>query len=59
MQRTYLLSTDFKITSITEYATQFKINPLYTILNSLEIFTTSFSAVGIPMMITSIHIFTN
>ena len=32
MQRSYLLSIDFKVTSITEWAAQLKINPLYAIL---------------------------
>ena len=32
MQRSYLLSIDFKVTSITDWAAQLKINPLYAIL---------------------------
>ena len=33
MQRSYLLSIDFKVDSITDWATQLKINPLYAILS--------------------------
>ena len=36
MQRSYLLSIDFKVTSITEWAAQVKINPLYAILSGFE-----------------------
>ena len=36
MQRSYLLSIDFKVTSITDRATQLKINPLYAILSVFE-----------------------
>ena len=36
MQRSYLLSIDFKVTSITEWAAQLKINPLYAILSGFE-----------------------
>lgn len=36
MQRSYLLSIDFKVTSITEWAAQLKINPLYAILSGVE-----------------------
>ena len=32
MQRSYLLSIDFKVTSLTEWAAQLKMNPLYAIL---------------------------
>ena len=34
MQRSYLLSIDFKVTSITDWVAQLKINPLYAILCS-------------------------
>ena len=34
MQRSYLLSIDFKVTSITDWVAQLKINPLYEILSS-------------------------
>ena len=33
MQRSYLLSIDFKVTSITDWVAQLKINPLYAILS--------------------------
>ena len=33
MQRSYLLSIDFKILSLTDWAAQLKINPLYAILS--------------------------
>lgn len=37
MQRSYLLSINFKVTSITDWAAQLKINPLYTILSGFEV----------------------
>ena len=37
MQRSYLLSIDFKVTSITDWAAQLKINPLYAILSGFEV----------------------
>lgn len=37
MQRSYLLSIDFKVTSITEWAAQLKMNPLYAILSGFEV----------------------
>ena len=37
MQRSYLLSIDFKVTSITEWAAQLKINPLNAILSGFEV----------------------
>ena len=37
MQRSYLLSIDFKVTSITEWAAQLKINPLYAILSGFKV----------------------
>lgn len=37
MQRSYLLSIDFKVTSLTELAAQLKINPLYAILSGFNI----------------------
>ena len=36
MQRSYLLSIDFKVTSLTEFAAQLKMNPLYAILSGFE-----------------------
>lgn len=36
MQRSYLLSVDFKVNFLTDWATQLKINPPYAILSSLE-----------------------
>ena len=36
MQRSYLLSIDFKVTSLTEWAAQLKMNPLYAILSGFE-----------------------
>ena len=36
MQRSYLLSIDFKVTSITEWAAQLKINPLYAFLSGFK-----------------------
>jgi hypothetical protein len=37
MQRSYLLSIDFKVTSLTDWAAQLKINPLYAILSGFEL----------------------
>ena len=37
MQRSYLLSIDFKVTSLTEWAAQLKINPLFAILSGFEV----------------------
>ena len=37
MQRSYLLSIDFKVTSLTEWAAQLKINPLYAILSGFDV----------------------
>ena len=37
MQRSYLLSIDFKVTSLTDWAAQLKINPLYAILSGFEV----------------------
>lgn len=37
MQRAYLLSIDFKVTSITEWAAQLKMNPLYAIFSGFEV----------------------
>ena len=37
MQRSYLLSIDFKVTSIPEWAAQLKMNPLYAILSGFEV----------------------
>lgn len=37
MHRSYLLSLDFKVTSLTEWAAQLKINPLYAILSGFEV----------------------
>ena len=37
MQRSYLLSIDFKVTSVTEWAAQLKINPLYAIVSGFEV----------------------
>src|SRR5699024_2082033 len=36
MHRSYLLSLDFKVTSLTEWVAQLKINPLYAILSGFE-----------------------
>ena len=36
MQRSYLLSIDFKVPSVTDWAAQLKINPLYAILSGFE-----------------------
>lgn len=36
MHRSYLLSLDFKVTSLTEWAAQLKINPLYANLSGFE-----------------------
>lgn len=36
MQRSILLSIDFKVTSFTDWAAQIKINPLYAILSGFE-----------------------
>lgn len=37
MQRSYLLSIDFKVTSLTEWAAQLKMNPLYAILSGFDV----------------------
>ena len=37
MQRSYLLSIDFKVTSITDWVAQLKINPLYAILSGFHV----------------------
>ena len=37
MHRSYLLSIDFKISSLTEWAAQLKINPLYAILSGFDV----------------------
>jgi hypothetical protein len=37
MQRSYLLSIAFKVTSITEWVAQLKINPLYAILSGFDV----------------------
>ena len=37
MQRSFLLSIDFKVTSITDWAAQLKINPLYALLSGFEV----------------------
>ena len=37
MHRSYLLSIDFKVDSITEWFSQLKINPLYAILSGFEV----------------------
>ncbi len=36
MQRSYILSIDFRITSLTEWAAQLKINPFYAIPSEFE-----------------------
>ena len=36
MQRSYLLSIDFKVHSITDWVCQLKINPLYAILSGFD-----------------------
>ena len=36
MQRSYLLSIDFKVSSLTDWAAQLKINPLYAIISGFE-----------------------
>ena len=36
MQHSYLLSIDFKVPSLTDWAAQLKINPLYAILSGFE-----------------------
>ncbi|SFC27987.1 hypothetical protein [Butyrivibrio sp. YAB3001] len=37
MQRSYLLSIDFKVNSITEWVSQLKLNPLYAFLSGFEV----------------------
>ena len=37
MQRSYLLSIDFKVTSVTEWAAQLNINPLHAIVSGFEV----------------------
>ena len=37
MQRSYLLSIDFKVSSITEWVSQLKLNPLYAFLSGFEV----------------------
>ena len=36
MQRSYLLSIEFKVSSLTDWTAQLKINPLYAILSGFE-----------------------
>lgn len=36
MQRSYLLSIDFKVSSLTDWAAQLKINPLFAVLSGFE-----------------------
>ncbi|MFQ7356521.1 MAG: hypothetical protein ACLROG_18355 [Coprococcus phoceensis] len=36
MQRSYLLSIDFKVHSLTDWVAQLKINPLYAILSGFQ-----------------------
>ena len=36
MQRSYLLSIDFKVSSITSWAAQLKMNPLYAVLSGFD-----------------------
>jgi len=36
MQRSYLLSIDFKVHFLTDWAAQLKINPLYAILSGFQ-----------------------
>ena len=42
MHRSYLLSIDFKVTSITDWVAQLKINPLYAILSGFDVDNTYF-----------------
>ena len=37
MQRSYLLSIDFKVSSLTDWAAQLKMNPLYAILSGFDV----------------------
>ena len=37
MQRSYLLSIDFKVPSLTEWVAQHKLNPLYAILSGFKV----------------------
>ncbi len=37
MHRSYLLSLDFKVTSVTDWAAQLKINPLYAVLSGFQV----------------------
>ena len=37
MHRSYLLSLDFKVTSLTDWSAQLKINPLYAVLSGFEV----------------------
>lgn len=41
MQRSYLLSIDFKVSSLTDWTAQLKINPLFAILSGFEFEDTS------------------
>lgn len=67
MQRSYLLSIDFKVTSVTEWAAQLKINPLYAIVSGFEVgdtpgvgtFYDFFPGFGILKIRILIPIFTN
>lgn len=37
MQRSYLLSIDFKVSSLTEWTAQLKMNPLYSVLSGFDV----------------------
>ena len=64
MQRSFLLSIDFKVTSLTDWAAQLKINPLYAILSVFSLgipwasvlFMTSLTAYGTLIPTISPHI---
>lgn len=66
MQRSYLLSIDLKVTSLSEWAAQLKINPLYAILSGFDIGSTPgvgtfygfLTVYGILMIITFLLTFT-
>ena len=54
MQRSYLLSIDFKVTSLTEWAAQLKMNPLYAMLSLVDL-----KLVTLPVFLAFIFTFKN
>ena len=51
MQRSYLLSIDFNVNFLTQWAAQLKMNPLYAILSDFEF--------GVPPSVGTFYYFLN